>query len=85
MAKQLPLLKSLILKGVLYGQPSGFWLHVFLSSFFLNLLSNGKRFHNKETTDCLWDLTCRSRTAFGKNSFYFFFLKFFFSVLLLSQ
>lgn len=34
MAKCVLMLKSLILKEVLYGQPSGFWLNLFLSFFF---------------------------------------------------
>lgn len=84
MAKQLPLLKSLILKGVLYGQLSGFWRHLFLSSFFL--------WHNaflpfvfmnfflmaKDSTRRKGhiDLNCRSwKTGFHKNSLSFLFLK----------
>jgi len=35
MAKQLPLLKTLALKGVQYGQPCGFELGLILSLLFL--------------------------------------------------
>lgn len=30
-----PLVEMLAIKGVLYGQPPGSWLHLFLNTFFL--------------------------------------------------